>query len=185
VAATATTDPNRAATLTAAPSLTPSPTVTPTATLAPSATSTAGPSPTATSTSTPRPTATVYTTEGFATEVKSYEGDIRGQTGLSEADVRHILESQLFRDKLQAAIGADVATTAEQVHARHILVADEATAQTVLVRLAAGEDFATLAAELSTDTSPGGDLGFFGKGEMVAEFETAASACPLANTASR
>jgi len=36
---------------------------------------------------------------------------------------------------------------------RHILVADEATANTVEARLAAGEDFSTLAFELSTDPS--------------------------------
>jgi foldase protein PrsA len=57
------------------------------------------------------------------------------------------------------------------------LVADESKAKTVLARLKRGADFGELAKELSTDTgsgAKGGDLGWFGKGAMVAEFETAA-----------
>lgn len=64
----------------------------------------------------------------------------------------------------------------KQVKASHILVADEATAKEVIEKLDAGEDFAELAKEYSTDGSAesGGDLGFFGEGSMVAEFEEAA-----------
>ena len=74
----------------------------------------------------------------------------------------------------------------EQIRARHILlqVSDDRTAdqarsqlQEAKQRLAAGADFAALAAELSDDPGSkarGGDLGLFGRGDMVAPFEEAA-----------
>lgn len=72
------------------------------------------------------------------------------------------------------------------ISARHILVADEETAKEIIAKLDAAEDkeatFKELAAEYSTDTSNasnGGDLGSFGKGQMVAEFEDAAYALPV------
>ena len=162
--------------LTAQP-LTPTPTLTPTATFTPTETSTPGPSPTATGTSAPGPTPTIYTTQGFATSVSGYEGTVSQQTGLSDADIRYLLESQLYRQKLDTALQAEVPTTADEVHARHILLADQATAQMVVDKLKAGGDWVALAAQYSTDTTNknnGGDLGWFGKGDMAIEFETAA-----------
>ena len=67
----------------------------------------------------------------------------------------------------------------EQVKASHILVETEKEAQDLKGKLAKGEDFAALAKEFSTDTSTkdkGGQLGFFGRGAMTAEFEKAAFA---------
>ena len=66
----------------------------------------------------------------------------------------------------------------EQVHARHILVKTEDEAKAVIKALDEGKKFADLAKEKSTDPnkSDGGDLGYFTKGQMVPEFETAAFA---------
>ncbi|MCY8939193.1 peptidylprolyl isomerase [Peribacillus frigoritolerans] len=71
----------------------------------------------------------------------------------------------------------DTFAQAEQVEASHILVEDEKTAKKVAKELAAGGDFAKLAAEYSADTETadnGGNLGYFGKGDMVEEFENVA-----------
>jgi foldase protein PrsA len=65
----------------------------------------------------------------------------------------------------------------EQVEASHILVENETAANKVKALLKDGKDFAELAAEFSMDSSNaqnGGELGYFGRGEMVEAFEAAA-----------
>jgi peptidyl-prolyl cis-trans isomerase D len=70
----------------------------------------------------------------------------------------------------------------EQIRARHILVDTPELAAAAKKRLDAGEDFAKVAKEVSKDTGSGangGDLGWFGKGRMVPEFEQAAFGAPI------
>jgi len=66
----------------------------------------------------------------------------------------------------------------EKVHCAHILVKTEQEAKTVLERLAKGEKFTSIAQEISLCPSgkKGGDLGTFGRGKMVREFELGAFA---------
>jgi peptidyl-prolyl cis-trans isomerase C len=65
---------------------------------------------------------------------------------------------------------------AKQVHAAHILVKTENQAKDLLTKIGAGESFSDLARKHSECPSgkSGGDLGWFGRGQMVGEFEMAA-----------
>ena len=65
-----------------------------------------------------------------------------------------------------------------KIRCAHILVEKLSVAQEVLQKLNSGESFAKLAEQYSIDGSRkrGGDLGEFGKGMMVKEFEQAAFA---------
>jgi foldase protein PrsA len=107
------------------------------------------------------------------------------QYGMTEESFKESLKLDLLVEK--AAI-SDIEVTDEElkeyydnykpeIKARHILVADEATAKEVKSKLDSGSKFEDLAKEYSTDTGSaanGGDLGWFGAGAMVPEFEETA-----------
>ncbi len=80
----------------------------------------------------------------------------------------------------QANAKPDAKPSAERtrIHARHILVKTEDEAKTIVEQLKGGADFVDLAKKKSIGPSApqGGDLGFFGRGQMVPEFEKAAFA---------
>jgi peptidyl-prolyl cis-trans isomerase D len=96
---------------------------------------------------------------------------------VSQREIERYYNENLFRYQ-----------TGEQVKARHILLKTgpdkneeevRKKAEEVLARVRAGEDFAELARKYSEDegsASNGGDLGSFGRGQMVPEFEAAAFA---------
>jgi foldase protein PrsA len=104
-----------------------------------------------------------------------------------ENELKKILKDQLLMEK--AAL-KDVKVSEDEVKKRyeeykpeikasHILVEDEKTAQEVKKKLDGGAKFEDLAKEYSKDpgsAAQGGDLGFFGPGKMVPEFEEAAYA---------
>jgi foldase protein PrsA len=110
---------------------------------------------------------------------------------LTEQDVQNILKQQIVLEKAvapQLKVGeSDIKAffdknrasfdTPAQVRARHILVADQAKAREVMAKLKAGGSWDALAKQYSTDPSSkdkGGELGFFGRGQMVPAFQDAA-----------
>jgi len=169
------------ATPTTAPTSTPASTSTPDPSASPTATE--GPS-RPTPTFVPEdatPTVTPYTLDGFKSEYQTMMDNFK-QYGVSEKVFRSAYRNTLLHDKLLEAVTADQPTTEEQVWARHILVDNESLAGTVSLILSQGGDFAEAAGTYSIDTGSaanGGDLGWFGKGQMVPEFEAAAFSQPI------
>jgi peptidyl-prolyl cis-trans isomerase C len=109
-------------------------------------------------------------------QVKAAE-DQALQTALLHKEVGPLITE----DAVHARYEKDIASQpgVEEVHARHILVPDEATAKKIIAELQKGGDFGALSKEYSKDpgaSAQGGDLGFFKKGEMVPEFADAAFA---------
>ncbi|MEW5960884.1 MAG: peptidylprolyl isomerase [Chloroflexota bacterium] len=172
-----------AALWTPTPTFTPSPTLTATETIT-QPTPPPGPAPAPANTSTPAPTPTLNVIGGdkLGTEYTTWLSTLADQVGIDEATYRQIIRAFVLRDKLGEDLADEAPTSAEQAHARHILVETEAEAQDVIKRLNAGEDFAELAAELSTDpgsAAQGGDLGFVTRGAFVGPVDEAVFTLPI------
>ena len=138
--------------------------------------------------------------EDIAAEVAAIEEDVGGPNQLASllsmyGMTLEDLKEQIHLNRLVRTLaGAEIEVTEdeirsyfdenrerlakpEQVRARHILVETEEQARELRERYLAGEDFAELARKHSIDRGSanlGGDLGWFGRGVMVAPFEEAA-----------
>lgn len=106
--------------------------------------------------------------------------EVAQKVKVEEKEIEHYYEENKARFEMP-----------ERIKASHILIQVKKTAseeerkeararmEKVLKRARAGEDFAKLATEFSDDPGSkkrGGDLGFFSRGKMAPEFETAAFA---------
>ena len=118
--------------------------------------------------------------EAFDAFPKSFQDTLVDQNAQVFLLRAHVAGNALDDGALQAAFDEDPSQFAE-VCAAHILVATRAEAEDVAARLDDGEDFATVAAEVSTDTgsaASGGNLGCVARGVTVPEFEDALFATP-------
>lgn len=99
---------------------------------------------------------------------------------LNEAYMSQIMKAEVTDTKVRDAYLKSIALQPkrEEVRARHILVKTKAEAEAIIAQLKKGADFIKLAKEKSTGPSGknGGDLGFFGPGQMVPPFSKAAFA---------
>ena len=89
-------------------------------------------------------------------------------------EVREMVTEEEIKDAYDRFVSD--ADSREEVSARHILVDTEEEAKGLITKLSEGADFAELAKEFSTGPSGpnGGALGYFGRGQMVPDFEVAA-----------
>lgn len=87
---------------------------------------------------------------------------IEDQANISDADLQKFYDQN--KDKFNSG---------DQVRASHILVKSENEAQDILGQIKKGANFEALAKKNSVDSAgaKGGDLGWFGKGSMIPEFE--------------
>lgn len=138
--------------------------------------------------------------EEVAEPVEGYIEELGGQQKFDEFLINNEITREFFEmnmrkellvDKHKAEYIKGVSITDEEaktffeenkdnlvvLKASHILVATEEEGNAIIERLNNGEDFATLATLESLDSvsaAEGGDLGYFGKGAMIADFEDAA-----------
>jgi parvulin-like peptidyl-prolyl isomerase len=87
-----------------------------------------------------------------ATYADAYRRVVR-DSGLSPNEYRELIGSELLEDKIRQNLRSGIPASAEQIKLRDIRVTSQEDALKVLDRLAAGEDFATIASEVSYVTS--------------------------------
>lgn len=97
---------------------------------------------------------------------------------LAGTALERVAAAAVTEEAVKAAYDAQYAKAepGKEYHARHILVPTEDEAKDVKTAIDGGGDFAQIASEKTQDPSGkanGGDLGWFGVGMMVPEFETA------------
>ncbi|MEA3377737.1 MAG: peptidylprolyl isomerase [Chloroflexota bacterium] len=117
-------------------------------------------------------------------EVDQYVQDMAAEAGGEEAlrskleawgetmeGARREIRAQLIGMAMTERIVSELPESAEQVHARHVLVDTADEARRIHAQLEAGAEFAALAKAHSQDTSTrdhGGDLGYFPRGILMA-----------------
>ena len=99
--------------------------------------------------------------------------------------VREVTEEAVTEEALQEAYDAQYSESEPEFNASHILVETEKKAGEIKAEIEGGADFAEMARTHSTGPSGpnGGELGWFGKGMMVAEFEEAVLAMDVGEVA--
>jgi parvulin-like peptidyl-prolyl isomerase len=121
----------------------------------------------------PTPTLHIITDEEFEQDYTTYLDILKEQANLSEAAFRQIVKGGLLVDKVRQYFADQVPTEAEQIDVSHIQTDTQEEAEAALERLDAGEDFALVASEVSTDTltaASGGELGWLLKGDLASRY---------------
>ncbi len=124
-----------------------------------------------------RQTALAQSFEGEPSRAARLALDNEERSLIAGEAVEIVMAGAASEEDVQAAYDAQYSdgTAGEEYNASHILVETQEEAQALITELEGGADFATLAQEKSTGPSGpnGGELGWFGAGRMVPDFEAA------------
>jgi parvulin-like peptidyl-prolyl isomerase len=97
-------------------------------------------------------------------EFNEWYRQLLNNTQLSDEELRELIKVGIMEQRLNTYLADSMPTTADQVHLWDIVVADQTTAADIEMRINhGGEDFATIAKELSIDSNTsaqGGDMGW-------------------------
>ena len=117
----------------------------------------------------------IHNSADFKKEIMRIERQLLQRNAITQAIKKSVTEASLQDAyvKMKTENSGN-----EEIHARHILVKEEKTAIAIIAELDKGKDFSELAKTKSIGPSGpnGGDLGYFGRGQMVPEFEKVAFA---------
>jgi len=126
----------------------------------------------------------VSTRAGF----ESWFKDLRRSTGLSDAQYRDMIRVSIMAERITTALGSNMPTQGPQVHLHVIVLGNSADADKVKARLDKGEDFATVAKQVSLDAQTkelGGDAGWWPNGvlpydDIIFQLEIGRASTPVA-----
>ena len=96
-------------------------------------------------------------------EFNEWYRQLLNNTQLSDSEIREMMKVGIMEQRLNTYLSDNMPTTTDQVHLWDIVVSDQTTAADVKQRIDNGEDFATIAQELSIDSNTseqGGDMGW-------------------------
>jgi parvulin-like peptidyl-prolyl isomerase len=113
-----------------------------------------------------------------ASEFETAYQDLLQRTNFTDAQYRAYTEAILQKEKLRAALAADIPTVQEQVHVRRLTLSSQEEATAALAQIRTGEKtLEELAREKSLDLTSrnaGGDLGWLPRGIESTQFDDAA-----------
>ena len=117
----------------------------------------------------------IHNSDNFKKEIMRIERQLLQRNAITQAINKLVTDASLQDAYLKMKTENN---GNEEIRARHILVKEEKTAIAIIAELDKGKNFAELAKTKSIGPSgpSGGDLGYFGRGQMVPEFEKAAFA---------
>lgn len=96
--------------------------------------------------------------------------------GLSAASFERMVQRSLLRDKVSEILASQVPSTGLMIHVQLIVTDTQQVADTAKQRIDAGEDFATVAKEVSSETTVqtnGGDLGWLAADQLTSSYGSA------------